>query len=72
MYARSRKYCRENREDADKYDCTTLPMLNKLLAGVVEGGSECSTRETSEQFQIRKGVMPPLIDSSVPQAHTTY
>jgi hypothetical protein len=27
----------ENREDAEKYDRTTLPMLNKLLAGVVDG-----------------------------------
>ena len=27
----------KNREDAEEHDCTTLPMLNKLLAGVVDG-----------------------------------
>ncbi len=27
----------ESDEDAEKYDCTTLPMLNKLLSGVVDG-----------------------------------
>jgi hypothetical protein len=27
----------ENDEDAEKYDCTTLPMLSNLLAGVVDG-----------------------------------
>jgi hypothetical protein len=27
----------ENDEDAEKYDRTTLPMLNRLLAGVVDG-----------------------------------
>jgi hypothetical protein len=27
----------ENGEAAEKFDCITLPMLNKLLAGVVDG-----------------------------------
>ena len=27
----------ESGEDAEKYDHTTLPMLNKVLSGVVEG-----------------------------------
>jgi len=27
----------ENGEAAERYDCTTLPVLNKLLAGVVDG-----------------------------------
>ena len=28
----------ENGEDAEKYDCTTLPVLSKLLTDVVDGG----------------------------------
>ena len=27
----------ENSEAAERHDCTTLPVLNKLLAGVVDG-----------------------------------
>jgi hypothetical protein len=27
----------DNDEAAERYDCTTLPVLNKLLAGVVDG-----------------------------------
>jgi hypothetical protein len=27
----------ENREASERFDCTTLPVLNKLLAGVVDG-----------------------------------
>jgi len=27
----------ENTEDAETYDCTTLPVLGKLLTGVIEG-----------------------------------